>query len=372
MKPEEIKKIVALRHELHMHAELSQKEHYTKTRLIQFIKENTTLDVVDRGAWFYAYKKCRHSEKDPIAFRADFDAVPISETCDIPYKSINESVGHKCGHDGHSAVLVGLALELEQAELKRDCYLIFQHAEEIGQGGEVCSMLIPEKRIAEVYAFHNRSGFERGALVYRRGLTQSASKGLTISMTGRPAHASQPEDGINPSIPIAALVEYTDVVLRENRFKDLVLCTIIGIQVGSKNFGVAASEGEVSMTLRANREDELMMFEKMITDKASDLAKEYGLEFKYRISDPFPETRNHDVAIDKVLRIAKEKGIKTVEMEQPWRASEDFGYYTKKCSGAMFYIGNGENYPMVHTQEYDFCDEIIPECVEIFYELAID
>ena len=121
------------------------------------------------------------------------DALPIPETIDLPYGSQNEGVSHKCGHDGHCAALCGLALALDQMETTRDVYLIFQPGEEIGAGALVCRDLITEKGISEIYAFHNLGGYPEGSLVYREGLTQPASEGLRICLTGKTSHASAPE-----------------------------------------------------------------------------------------------------------------------------------------------------------------------------------
>jgi amidohydrolase len=345
-------------------------ETFTKGYLYDFVKKHTDLTVVDKGRWFYAFKKGNDETKTPMAFRADFDAVAIQETCHVPYLSKNPGVGHKCGHDGHASVLCGLALALSETTPPQDTYLVFQHAEETGEGGEECAQLMEEKKIGRVFAFHNRSGYPRHAVVYRKGLTQCASKGLTISFTGKPAHASQPEDGINPAEAIATLILYAGELVRSQRFTEMVLCSVIHTEIGHKNFGVNASAGEVSMTLRANREDEMDTLELLLRNKAQCLANEQGMQVAFAISDPFPETRNHDDALQAVLTVAKKQNLKTIEMDQPWRASEDFGYYTKKTSGAMIYIGNGEDYPMVHTGDYDFCDEIIPTVVDLFYALA--
>ena len=372
MKQENLSKVVKLRHELHRHPELSMEETFTKEHLMEFVEENTNLEIVNKGRWFYVYKKGSHSTMSPIAFRADFDAVAIKETCDIPHVSLIEGVGHKCGHDGHSSVLAGLILELEKIQTKTDIYFIFQHAEETGQGGEECASLISEKGIKEIYAFHNRSGFERHTIVYRRGLTQCASKGLTIHMEGKPSHASQPEDGINPAYAIAELIQYSKELVESDRFKEMVLCSIIHSLVGQPNFGICASVGEVSMTLRANREDELNELEMALRNRAEELGREQQMKVSFHVSDPFPETRNHDEAIDMVLKVAEKMNLKTLEMSQPWRASEDFGYYTKQCNGAMIYVGNGMDYPMVHTSDYDFCDDIISTCVDLFYNIAME
>ncbi|SFP90586.1 amidohydrolase [Lachnospiraceae bacterium XBB1006] len=372
MKKEHLDQIVSLRHELHEHAELSMQETFTKNRLYAFVKENTDLILEDRGRWFYALKKGADSTKKPVAFRADFDAVAIAETCDLPYLSKNPGVGHKCGHDGHASVLCGLALALSETIPPQDTYLVFQHAEETGEGGEECARLMKEKQIGRVYAFHNRSGYPRHAVVYRRGLTQCASKGLTISFVGKPAHASQPEDGVNPAHAIATIILYAEELVQSDQFEEMVLCSVIHTEIGHKNFGVNASTGEVSMTLRANREEEMERLEQLLRQKAQTLAKEQQMQVSFAVCDPFPETRNHDDALDAVLAVAEKQGLKILSMEQPWRASEDFGYYTKQTSGAMIYIGNGETYPMVHTGEYDFCDEIIPTVVTLFYALAME
>lgn len=370
MKKENLQLVMQLRHELHAHPELSMQEVWTKQHLMEFLKQHTSLELVDCGRWFYAYKKGESSTANKKAFRADFDAIAIQEINQIQYSSQYDGIAHKCGHDGHSAVLCGLALELEGVKTPGDIYLIFQHAEETGQGGKECSSIIPLKGIQEVYAFHNRSGYPKHAIIYRRGLTQCASKGLTISLQGCAAHASQPEDGRNPAYAIAELITYGKKVLQENIFKEMVLCTIVHTEIGQKNFGIAASYGEVSMTLRANREEELHRFEQMVIEKADALAQADQLQIEITESDPFPETRNHEAAIARVLEAAHTLGLETIKMDEPWRASEDFGYYTKLCSGAMIYVGNGVDYPMIHTSEYDFCDDIIPGVVELFLELT--
>ena len=377
MKKENRDKIVALRHDLHRHPELSMQEQETKNHLITFIKENTHLEVIDRGHWFYIqYIAKRQSEmlpadmKPPIAFRADFDALPILEATEsLPYASKNPGVSHKCGHDGHASALAGLALELDANGADRDVYLIFQHAEEIGRGAQECVSLIKEKQISEIYGFHNWSGFPKGAVVLREGVSQCASRGLTITFTGKKSHASIPEQGKNPSAAIAELILYVQNLLQTTTFEQLVLATIVNVEIGTKDFGISAGEGEISFTLRAALQRELDELEQMICNQAEKLASEEGLQLSYTYDDPFPETANDATAIQKVRNAAEKLDFSVVELEEPLRASEDFGYYTKECTGAMFYLGNGEDYPALHTPEYDFKDELLEEAVDLFCEL---
>lgn len=384
--------ITELRHQLHAHPELSLQESDTRQFLMEFIKKHTTLEVVDRGSWFYAYYQGRRETENreskttaacgPIAFRADFDALPMEESIDLPYASEHPGVAHKCGHDGHSAALAGLALELAGTEQeegseslfrpKRDVYLIFQHAEEIGAGGETCAQLIAEKGISEVYAFHNWSGFPEQSVIVRSGTIQCASKGLTICMEGTPAHASEPENGINPAAALSDLVLAVKDEVEEPGYAGMVMATVVNVAIGSRNFGIAAYQGEVSMTLRAQYEHDMMMLEEEIRDHARHLAEVEGLKLSFEESDVFPETVNAPEAVEKVRRAAEQQGLRVIDLEKPIRGSEDFGYYLKQCPGAIFYIGNGEEYPQLHTCGFDFNDRILETAVDLFERMIGD
>ena len=389
MQTENLQKIVELRHILHRKAELSLHEAQTGRILRDFLRSNTSLEIVERDGWFYAVKQgvkateglssnmnagrpVNQSEEKPsdaLAFRADMDALPIEEGIDLPYASEHPGVSHKCGHDGHCAALCGLALELEHRRTDRTVYFIFQKAEEIGAGGAPAAELIGEKGIREIYAFHNLSGYPEKSVVYRRGLTQPASEGMKILFFGRQSHASAPEDGRNPAQVIAETVLHIGDLLSK-KHKGMVLCTITGIEAGSGDFGISAGEGSISVTLRASEESELLEMEEEIRAFARARAESQGIRTEVQISDRFPETRNADAGIDRVLAAAKQLGVPCVPMEQMWRASEDFGHYLKKCGGAMFYIGNGEQWPALHTAEYYFNDRILETVVDLFAAIA--
>ena len=368
--PNDMDKITALRHELHRRPDLPLRESGTIRIVRDFLRENTSFEICDRDGWFYAVKPAPDPAAAPVAFRAELDALPMDESVSLPYGSVREGISHKCGHDGHMAALCGLALALDRRKTDRTVYLIFQPAEEIGRGGERCAELIPEKGIAEVYAFHNLSGYPENSLVYRRQLTQPASEGVKILLRGKPSHASAPEEGRSPAAALAELALYARGLPEEEPHEGLALCTVVGLQCGREDFGIAPGEGSVCVTLRAEQEPFLMEMEKKLLRKAEELAARDGLQTGNEIRDPFPETRNHNAALDRVLRKAAGLGMRAIEMEDMWRASEDFGYYLKKCPGALVYIGNGENYPAVHTDAYDFNDRILETAVRLFLALA--
>ena len=404
MTPVQLSAITQLRHTLHQHPELSMQETETMKILQVFLRENTSLEIHAGEGWFYALKKASPSFRSggsnagPMAFRADMDALPIAESISLPYGSENEGISHKCGHDGHCAVLCGLALELDRRETDRDVYLIFQPGEEIGAGAKRCAELIREKGIAEIYAMHNLGGYAEGTLVYRRGLTQPASEGLRIRLTGRTSHASAPEKGNNPAGAIAAIVQYASgeavftghgtaaisvsaarlprsnpktAAATDAQHTPMRLCTITGIRLGDGDFGISPGAGEICMTLRAEIEDEMLAMEKSVLSYAAQAAETAGLKMTSSIHDYFPETRNHDACLDKVLEAARKNKIPAISMGELWRASEDFGHYLKICPGAMIYIGNGEDYPPLHTSEYDFNDRIIEPAVNLFTGIAL-
>lgn len=373
MQAKNLELITQLRHELHAHPELSGKESETRRRLQDFLRAHTDFTIHDEGAWFWLKIDAEAPKERPIAFRADFDALPIPESLELPYASTNPGVAHKCGHDGHSASLVGLALELRDRAPSRDVYLIFQPAEETGAGGYPCSTLIARESIGEVYAFHNWSGIPRGCVALKRGVSQCASQGLSLKFKGITTHASNPQAGRNPSQAISRLVLFTEELAgghysqeQTPGFNKFVLATVVGISAGGRDFGISASVGEVNLTLRAEDEADLKVLKQKICQAAADFAQADGLELTHTDCDVFPETRNDDAAIEVVAQAAERAGLPVHYLERPFRASEDFGHYLKQAPGAMVYIGNGWDYPPLHTTEYDFIDGNLEVAVNLW------
>ncbi len=370
MKERNFQLAAELRHELHAHPELSLKENETKKRLMDFMTEHTTKwEIVDRGFWFYAVYRGANPKKK-IAFRGDFDAIPVEDDIDAPWKSQNPGVGHKCGHDGHVANLCLMALEIEEQGCDNDVYLVFQHAEEIGGGGEACAELMTEEKIDEVYAFHNQSGHPLNAVVLRKGTLCCASKGMEISYKGAPAHASTPENGKNPAFAIAAIINAIPEFIDPAAHKGLILATVIQVDLGERAFGVSAHQGKLLLTIRGEIEEEMDQLQKNLEDLARAQAKEYGLECDFAYFDVFPETCSTDAEVDKVVEACEKLGLQVIWQKLPTRGSEDFGYFTKKAPGAIFWLGNGEACPPVHDKKFDFVDETMKTATAIFMELA--
>lgn len=370
MNGEILDKVVALRHMLHQHPELSGQERETKRMLMAFLRENSTLQLNDMGKWFYAeYHPANGKSRGSIAFRADFDAIKVLEETPLPYCSVNKGVAHKCGHDGHSAALAGFAMEVEQKGCDKDVYFIFQHGEETGEGGEPCAELIPEKHIDEVFAVHNFPGGPFGSLGIRQGTINCASKGMELVFTGASAHASQPEMGRNPSKAVSRTVLELDRIADQSRYEGLILATVVQVDIGERAFGVAAHKGRLLLTIRGQIEAEMDAMQKEIEAFAAAQAEAEGLELEFHFYEAFPETYNHLESVAKLKTIAAERGWPVNEMADPIRSSEDFGYYTKKAPGALVWLGAGEDWPPIHSEEFDYNDALIEKTAELFWAL---
>lgn len=345
---------------------------------MNFIAENTALYIMDCGSWFYVLKKaCVPAEKGAIAFRADMDAVCGKDGI----------YGHYCGHDGHSSILAGLALALDGAKTNRDVYLIFQPGEETGEGARICLGLIDEKNIEEIYGLHNIPGYALGNILVSKmtGCENSitgkgvdavstfacASTGIEISMQGTPSHAAYPEAGKNPGLTLARLLlQIEELTKQVNEHEGFVLMTLIGIEAGSKSYGVSASKGVLRLTVRGESEhvfDKYLERIKLLAIKAADTE---GLELEIKEIERFPATENYRESAIRVRACADKLGFTVKELKEPMRWSEDFGWYLTKTKGAFFGIGDGEDYAQLHTQEYEFPDKIMNNAIKLFAELV--
>lgn len=363
-----LKTAIALRHELHAHPELSGVETWTKNRLMAFVREHTGLTVVDRGAWFYAVH-ASGVDAPGIAFRADFDAIAVDEGIDLPYGSAFPGVSHKCGHDGHSAVLCALAMEVDRRGAGRDVFFIFQHAEETGAGAKECAAALDGLNIAEIYGFHNMPGYPAGTVAMRKGTMNCASQGMAIHFTGTPAHASLPETGHNPALAVADIVRLIPELVAPGKNRGLVLCTVIQIDLGEPAFGVSASEGRLLLTCRGQYEAEMNALSAALRRRAEEFAARDGLRVAFAYHDVFPETVNDGAAVDRIAAVCAALGVPVQTMPEPMRSSEDIGHFFKRVSGALFLMGAGDR-PPIHTSGYDFSDDIIEPTVEIFKGLV--
>lgn len=355
-------RIVEARQTLHELAELPGEESRTRACIRDFLRRHTTLTVIDRGSWLYA----RHDEgaETTTVVRADHDAVPTPE-----------GPRHLCGHDGHTAALLGLALLLEGRKLGRNVILLFQPAEETGAGGALCCGLFaleglrPEN--ARIIGCHNIPGEPLGTLLFRHGTFACASCGVELLLHGSPAHAAYPENGVNPSAAAARLALRLPALARELAAERGCMClaTVVGLRSGERAFGVAASEAALWATLRAERPEAFEALNRGVDLAVREIAAAEGLRYELRRLDVFPATVNDEALQAELERRCRARGLPWRNLEQPFRWSEDFGHYGRFLPACFFGVGAGGDTPPLHTEGYVYPDELAPRTAELLLAL---
>lgn len=343
--------IVQLRKTLHGCPEVSGNEEKTKAAIIDFLRKNTSLEIHPCGNGFYAAHREADAYKIPIALRADYDALAMPDG----------TASHLCGHDGHAAALCGAAVAAEGEIFGRNIFFLFQPEEETGAGAEGCLELFRREEVGEIYGLHNLPGVPMGKVTTREGTFACASRGLSLRFVGKPTHAAYPENGISPANAIGKLLCAVPEISAPSKYSGMTLCTVIGVEMGEKAFGAAAAAGEVWLTLRAEHDRDLEALHDEIIGFSRQSADNDGLEFSYQVHDVFPATENDAECAEKVLKLCGGERLAV-----PMRWSEDFGHYLKHCKGAFFGIGAGEDHPPLHTENYEYPDELLQYTADAF------
>lgn len=361
-----------LRQILHANPYPSGKEHETAGIISRYFDSLNPDRVVDGiGGTGIAYMFAGASNGPTVLLRCELDAIPESGRS-----------AHRCGHDGHMAIVAGVGSAISKRRPSSGrVVLLFQPAEETGRGARAVIDDPRFRNVAPDYAFalHNLPGFPMGSIIVREGSFASASRGMVVTLRGKPAHAAEPEKGISPAHSMCRLIEKLETLPAHiTATRESMMVTVVGARMGGKTFGVAPGDAEVMATLRAETDEGM----KQLVRKAEDLtageasANELGYTIGYE--DIFPATKNSPAAVEIVRRAAGTAtgiGPNTpviVSPERPFTWSEDFGHFTAICEGSLFGLGAGEHTSSLHSNEYEFPDELIPVGVGIFSRIVCD
>lgn len=369
-----IDKLINLRHELHKYPEVSNDEKQTAKRITKFLNSTDPDELInDIGQYgIAAIYKGKH-DGPTVMIRCELDALPIEEVNDMEYKSVNAGVGHKCGHDGHMAILCGLATLLaDQRPSSGRVILLFQPAEETGEGARRI-LDDPKFKALEpdfIYALHNLPGFEKNQIIIKDHIFASASRGLIVKLKGTPSHASHPEDGRNPALAASQIVQQLfEIPQMHTPFHKASLITPIHLRVGNPAFGTSPGDGEVMATLRTHNDEDM----DIIADKAVKVIKKiadvHELEANISWTEEFEAVKNNENCMRFIKSVAEELDVDTCVVDHPFPWSEDFGLFTGHYNGALFGLGSGEDQPQLHNNDFDFPDEILETGVKMFREI---
>ncbi|WP_235689647.1 amidohydrolase [Fulvivirga lutea] len=369
-----MEELIALRKELHRYPEVSHKESNTALVIRDFIKKYNPDQVIENiGGSGIVFVFKGQEQGLNIAFRAELDALPIQEINEFKYKSVNEGVGHKCGHDGHMTMVAGLAEYLKNNRPKKGAVLLlFQPAEETGEGAELMfnDSKFSTLNIDYIFALHNLPGIPKGTIVSKNGVFASASKGLVVNLHGKTSHAAEPENGVSPAMAISEIIEaWNKLNDKELGLDDFAITTVVHAKLGSPSFGITPGEGVVMATLRAYKDEHLSILEDKAKLMAVQISEKYRLKYSFEEKEEFKSTINADDCHEHIAEAANALGFNYMEADNPFRWSEDFGVFTQNMKGAMFGLGAGESTPDLHNPDYDFPDDLIPIGVNMYKQI---
>jgi amidohydrolase len=366
-----IKELKNLRQKLHAAAEKSGEERNTATivsRYLDDFKPNRVISGLGGHGIAAVFESNEPGSR--LLIRCELDALPIPETIKLDYGAPPGGVAHKCGHDGHMAIVLGLAPLLRALPPRKgSVVLLFQPAEEIGKGA---GRVIEDSRFAEItpdycFALHNLPGFARNRIIVCKGFFAAASKGLTVRLRGATSHAAEPEKGNSPTMAVAQLINgFSSMSQFYAGLHEACKVTVIYSRLGEIAFGTSPGEAEVMATLRTYQQDVMERLSEKCLELAGGIAQANGLAYEIEWDEVFPATVNNADCAELIKKCAARLNLDIFEPAKPFPWSEDFGNFTSLCPGALFGLGAGENHPVLHHPTYDFPDEIIDTGVKMF------
>lgn len=350
------------------------RQHLHKFPELSFQEKSTAQWVGDRlEGW--GYRVTRHvgghglvaslsnGEGRGIALRADMDALPIHEETGKPYASAHAGTMHACGHDGHTAMLMGAAQQLAKTrQFQGTVHLVFQPAEEAGQNSGAQQMiadgLFERFPCDAIFGMHNHPGAAQGTFMFGKGAFMSASDTCRIKVIGRGGHAARPHQAVDPVMIAGSLIMALQTVVSRNIDPTQTAVVTIGSVHAGQATNVIPEFATLGLSIRSFSPEVRNRLQERITHLVRDQVSSYGGEVEIEYERGYPVVINSDAETDFARQVAEE----LVGPEQvvfpfgPVTGSEDFAYYLQHKPGSFLRLGNGLDSVMLHNAHYDFND----------------
>ncbi|MDO5605537.1 MAG: M20 aminoacylase family protein [Paracoccus sp. (in: a-proteobacteria)] len=365
---EMLPEIVAWRHDFHAHPELDYDLPRTAGRVAALLRGfglDEVTEAVGRSGVVGVIRGRTDSAGRVIGLRADMDALPLSEATGLPYASRDPGKMHACGHDGHTAMLLGAAKYLaETRNFDGTAIVIFQPAEEGGAGAKAMldDGLADRWGIQEFYGLHNMPGIPVGHFSIREGGIMAAADEFEITITGRGGHAASPHDCIDPVLVAAQIIVALQSVVARNvdpLKSGVISCCVV--ETDSTAHNVIPQVVTLRGTARSLDEDIRQLQAQAVHRIATHTAAAFGAVAVVDYHPGYPATVNHAQETRHAAAVALSvAGAGRVETETaPVMAGEDFSFMLNTRPGAYIFLGNGDS-AMLHSPQYTFSDEAIP------------
>ena len=372
-------KIISIRRDIHMHPELAFEEHRTSQLVTNRLNEFGIEVQTGIGKTGVVGTLKGNGSGKTIALRADMDALPIQETNNIPYKSQHDGVMHACGHDGHTAMLLGAAeaLSKQAKKIKGTVKFIFQPAEE-GQGG--ARFMIKDgvlSGVDEAYGIHLWNYQKYGTLGVKPGPIMAAADIFEINIYGKGGHGAAPQ-GTNDAIIVASYLiqAFQTIISRNTNPIDSTVITIGQIN-GGYNFNIIADKVCLKGTTRAYTEDNRQLIKSRMHEIIEGTEKIFNVKINFNYEDGYPPTINDTQSASNLLNAAKMilgngAGAPYLSM-----GAEDFSYFLQEVPGCFFLVGSSpENHEPLsiphHCSHFDIDERALLVGSSVYLQLIDD
>ena len=368
--------ITAWRHDLHENPELMYDTHRTASVVAVKLREfgcDQVAEGIGRTGVVGLIKGKANTRGHVVGLRADMDALPILEATALPYASKTPGKMHACGHDGHTAMLLGAAKYLaETRNFDGAVAVIFQPAEEGGAGGKamVEDGLITRFGIKEVYGMHNLPGLPVGRFSIKPGPFYAATDNFTLHVTGLGGHAAKPHVTIDTTLVACHLTLALQTIVSRNADPlASIVVSVTSFRTESDAYNVIPERVELRGTVRTFDPELRKLAEERLKAIAAHTVQAFGAKAELDWRPGYPAMVNHDVETGYAAGAAHRVSGAAVVDAPAIMGGEDFAYMLEACPGAYIQIGNGDTAD-VHHPEYNFNDEAIPVGTSYWAELV--
>lgn len=350
------------RHHLHAHPELSCQEGETAAYVCRVLGELGIPYVAKVGGHGVVATLAREGSSRSVGLRADMDALPILEASGVAYASRNPGVMHACGHDGHTASLLGAAkLLADDPFWSGTVQFIFQPAEE-GFGGALEMLedgLLRRFPFERVFGYHNWPGLEAGVVALHDGPVMAATANFNVTLSGHAGHAAMPHFCVDPVQGAAQLIlAFNAIVARNTDPQDAAVISTCTLKAGEANNQIAET-AVLGGTFRALNPEVMDYLRARIGEVSAHVAAAHQLTAKVEFFGGFPPTINHHAEVEVAAATARGLGLSVRRDLRASMAAEDFGHFLRAVPGAYAWIGNGPSAGL-HHPAYDYNDAILP------------
>ncbi|MBN2232522.1 MAG: amidohydrolase [Deltaproteobacteria bacterium] len=374
-------RVIEWRRHLHRHPERSGAEARTAAFVADTLRETGITVETGIGGHGVVGRLENGSDRPAVAFRADMDALPLTDAKEVPWASTVPGVMHACGHDGHTAVLLGLAAALEPiaATLPRPVQFIFQPAEEIGQGAQamLADGIFARQPPAAIHGFHFFPSLVTGAAALADGAFMAATDTFRITVSGRASHACYPEEGVDAIQIAAAVIAAGNLVINKMRDPAKPALISFGMVEAGTAANIIAATAILTGTIRTLDSEQRRLIHRRFRKLITDLAAAHGGSAEMELTEVAPALVNDPTLSERtaaIIRKAVPSLTTLLRRVEPVMGGEDFSYFAARVPGCYIKIGcrneaRGIVHPL-HSDRFDIDDDALGIALEMLGAIA--